>query len=71
MCDLYHVNLTSKQVKIIMFQLATHEYHNLDTDTMKLARIQPYLYGQWPLDLCWLEGVNPPQKVRPISGFDK
>ncbi len=37
-----------EQVKIIIFQLATPEYHNLDTVTTKLARIQPYLYGQWP-----------------------
>ena len=51
LCDLYHVTLTSEQVKIIIFQLATPEYHNLDTDTTKLARTQPYLYGQWPFGI--------------------
>ena len=37
LCDLYHVNLTSEQLKIIILQLATPEYHNLDTKTTKLT----------------------------------
>ena len=48
LCDLYHVNLTSEQLKIIIFQLGIPEYHNSDTKTTKLTRIQPYLYYQWP-----------------------
>ena len=74
MCDLYHVTLTSDDLKIIIFQLGTPDYHNLDTNTTRLTRIQLYTYLYLPvaiLDLCSLEGVNPPQKVRPISGFDK
>ena len=31
LCDLYHVNLTSDQLEIIIF--GTPEYHNLDTKT--------------------------------------
>ena len=46
--DLYRVNLTSKKLNIFIFQLGTPEYHNLDTKTTKLTRIQPYLYCQWP-----------------------
>ena len=48
--DLYHMTLTSKKLKIIIFQLGTPEYINLDTKTTKLTRIglQPYLYCQWP-----------------------
>ena len=40
LCDLYHVTLTSFQLKINIFQLGTPEYHNLDTKTTKLTRIQ-------------------------------
>ena len=46
--DLYHVTLTSKKLKIIIFQLGTADYLNLDTKTTKLTRVQPYLYCQWP-----------------------
>ena len=46
--DLYHVTLTSDRLKIIIFQLGTHEYHNLDTKTTKLTRIQLYLFYLWP-----------------------
>ena len=46
--DLYHVTLTSKKLKIIIFQLGTPDYLSLDTKTTKLTRIQPYLYCQWP-----------------------
>ena len=48
LCDLYHVILTSDQLKIIIFQLGTPEYHNLDTKTTKLIRIQLYLLYLWP-----------------------
>ena len=48
LCDIYHVNLTSDQLKIIIFQLGTPEYHDLETKTTKLTRIQPYLFCQWP-----------------------
>ena len=48
LCDLYHVTLTSDQLKIIIFQLSTPEYHNLDTKTTKLTRIQLYLFYMWP-----------------------
>ena len=41
---LYHVTLTSDQLKIIIFQLGTPEYHNLDTKTTKLTSIQLYLF---------------------------
>ena len=40
---IYHVTLTSEQLKIIIFQLAIPEYHNLDSKTTKLTRICPYL----------------------------
>ena len=43
--DLYHVALTSKKLKIIIFQLGTPEYHNLDTKTTTLTRKQPYIYS--------------------------
>ena len=46
--DLYHVTLTSDQLKIIIFQLGTSEYHNLDTKTKTLTRIQLYIYYLWP-----------------------
>ena len=46
--DLYHVTLTSDELKIIIFQLGTPEYHNLDTKTTKLTRIQLYLFYLWP-----------------------
>ena len=42
------MTLTSEQLTSIIFQLATPEYHNLDANTTKLTRIQPYLYCQWP-----------------------
>ena len=48
LCDLYHVTLTSDQLTIIIFQLGTPEYHNLNTKTTKLTRIQLYLFYQWP-----------------------
>ena len=44
LCDLYHVTLTSDQLKIIIFQLGTPDYHNLDTKTTRLTRIQLYLF---------------------------
>ena len=70
--DLYHVTLTSEQLTIIIFLLGTPECHNLGTKTTKLTRIQLYLFYMWPFWIyAKLEGVNPPQKVRPISGFDK
>ena len=46
--DHYHVTLTSEELKIIIFHLGTPAYHNVDTKTMKLTRIRPYLYCQWP-----------------------
>ena len=48
LCDLYHVTLTSDQLKSIIFQLGTPEYHNLYTKTTKLTRIQLYLFYLWP-----------------------
>ena len=42
--DLYHVTLTSKKLKIILFQLGTPEYHNLDTKTTKLTRTDNHIY---------------------------
>ena len=43
LCDLYLVTLISDHLKIIISQLGTPEYHNLDTKTPKLTRIQLYL----------------------------
>ena len=40
------VTLTSEQLKIIIFQLGTSDYHHIDTKTTKLTFIQPYLYCQ-------------------------
>ena len=37
--DLYHVTFTSTKLTIIIFQLGTPEYNNLDTKTTKLTRI--------------------------------
>ncbi len=63
LCDLYHVTLTSDQLKIIIFQLGTPEYHNLDTKTTKLTRIQPYLFCQWPFWIyANLRGLTHPKR---------
>ena len=51
LCDLYHVTLTSEQLKITIFQLDTPEYHNLDTKTTKLTRVQLYLFYPWPFGI--------------------
>ena len=45
--DLYHVTLTSDQLKMIIFQRGTPEYHNLDTKTTKVTRIQLYQFYLW------------------------
>ena len=46
--DLYHVTLTSDQLKIIIFELGTPEYNNLDTNTTNLTPIQLYIFYLWP-----------------------
>ena len=65
LCDIYDVNLTSEQLKIIILQLATPEYHNLDTKTTKLTRIylQPYLYFPWPFWIYANEITHPKRCV--------
>ena len=42
-CVTFIVTLTSEQLEIIIFQIGSPEYHNLDTLTMKLTHIRPIL----------------------------
>ena len=57
------MTLTSDQLKIIIFQLGTPEYHNLDTKTTRLTRIQLYLFYLWPfLIYANLRGLTHPKR---------
>ena len=67
MSELYDLTLTSKKLQIIIIQLGTPEYPNLETNPRKPSRIQPYLYCQWPYCIyANKRRLTHPQKVRPI-----